>query len=260
MGGLRDKMPSTYRTFVIGAAALAGIPPFSGFFSKDAILLAELDSAPVLYVIGLVTALLTAFYSFRAVFVAFHGTPRDQHLYDHAHESPPLMTVPLWILAVLSIMAGVINLPFVLTLEKWLEPAIGVHEEPLLTLELLAITLSIVVAIFGAVMAWARYRTDEQWPQRLAGAFSGLEPALQHKWYLDEFYWTYIVVPLRRLSGWFATTIDQRVIDGAVNGVANLSFRLGERTRRIETGAIPTYALSILIGVVALVAFFIFSA
>ncbi|MCC6169559.1 MAG: NADH-quinone oxidoreductase subunit L [Caldilineaceae bacterium] len=260
MGGLRHKMPATFRAFLVGAAALAGIPPLSGFFSKDAILLGALAANPFLYVIGLVTALLTAFYSFRALLVPFYGEPRDRHLYDHAHESPPLITTPLWILAALSILGGLLNLPFVLTLDKWLEPALGAHEAPLLTLELLAITLSVIAALFGAVMAWARYMTNEPWPRRLASRFSWLEPALQRRWYVDDFYWNYIVVPLRNLSTWFATVFDQQVIDGAVNWFATTSIQLGERARRIQTGAIPAYALSILVGVVVLVAFFVFSA
>jgi NADH-quinone oxidoreductase subunit L len=260
MGGLRHKMPATFRTFLIGAAALAGIPPLAGYFSKDAVLLATLPDHWILYGLGLITALLTAFYSFRALFVAFFGQPRDAHLYEHAHESPPLMTIPLWILTALTIFGGLFDLPLVLTLETWLEPSLGAHEEPSLTIELLVLTLGFIVAIFGAVMAWARYLTNEPWAQRLAYSFRGLAPALEHKWYVDDFYWNYIVVPLRRLAEWFARVFDQRIVDGAVNGVALVSSRLGERVRHLETGAIPTYALSILIGVVALVAFFIFSA
>ncbi len=260
MGGLRHKMPSTFRTFLIGAATLAGIPLLSGFFSKDAILLGALIYNPVLFVIGVITALLTAFYSFRAVFVPFFGEPRDQELYDHAHESPPLMTTPLWILAALSILGGLLNLPFVLTLEHWLEPSVGHHDAPPLTPELFAITVSVIVAIFGAIMAWARYQTDEPWPRRLAAAFNWLEPVVQHKWYVDEFYMSAIVMPLRRLATWFAAVFDQQWIDGTVNWVARSSSQLGERVRKVQTGAIPAYALSILVGVVVLVAYFVFSA
>jgi NADH-quinone oxidoreductase subunit L len=260
MGGLRSKMPSTYRTFLIGAAALAGIPLLSGFFSKDAILLGTLVHNPALYVIGLVTALLTAFYSFRAVFVPFHGAPRDKRLYNHAHESPSAMTIPLWILAFFAVVAGLINLPFVLTFEKFLEPALGAHEAPGLTQELLAITLSVIVAIFGFIMAWALYLRNEGWVKSIGRGLSGLRPALENKWYVDQFYRTAIVNPLRSLSEWFARVLDQRVIDGAVNGVGTLSHGLGEWARRIQTGAVPTYALSILLGVAALVIFFVMSA
>ncbi|HXF63401.1 MAG TPA: NADH-quinone oxidoreductase subunit L [Caldilineaceae bacterium] len=262
MGGLRHKMPTTFWTFLIGAAALAGIPFITaGYWSKDAILLGALAGNHwILYVVGLATALLTAIYSFRALFVPFFGEPRDRHLYDHAHESPPLMTTPLWVLAVLSIVGGFINLPLILTLEHWLEPALGIHEEPSLTLELLALTLSAVVAVFGVLLARALYLTREPWAGRAAESVRGLEPAAQQKWYVDDFYWNYIVLPLRKLAQWSAQVFDQRVIDGLINGVADASIRIGERVRRLETGAIPTYALSILIGVAALVAFFVFSA
>jgi NADH-quinone oxidoreductase subunit L len=258
MGGLRDKMPTTYRTFLIGAAALAGIPLMSGFFSKDATLLGALAYNPVLYAVGAVTALLTAFYSFRAVFLAFHGTPRDHHLYDHAHESPSLMTTPLWILAGLSIFAGLLNLPFVLTMEHWLEPSVGHHESPSLTLELVTITLSVIIALFGFVMARARYLLNEPWPRNMAAQFSGLEPVIHAKYYVDEFYWTVIVTPLRRLAAWFASVFDRRFIDGIVNWVGSASMELGAQVRQLQNGAIPTYALTILVGVVALVAYFVF--
>lgn len=260
MGGLRHKLPSTFRTFAVGAAALAGIPLLSGFFSKDAILLGALLYNPLLFAIGLITALLTAFYSFRALLVPFFGEPRDRHLYDHAHESPPLMTIPLWILAGLSILGGLLNLPFVVTLEHWLEPSVGHHDAPPLTPELFAITLSVIIAIFGAIMAWAHYRTNEPWPRLLANSFSWLEPVVQRKWYVDEFYWNWIVMPLRRLSEWFAAVFDKRLIDGTVNWVAGASSRLGERARYLQTGTIPEYALSILVGVVVLIAFFILRA
>ncbi|MCB9139410.1 MAG: hypothetical protein H6642_13800 [Caldilineaceae bacterium] len=99
--------------------------------------------------LGLITALMTAFYSFRMVFLTFYGEPKDQELYDHVHESAPLMTIPLWILAGFALVGGIINLPFVLTLDRWLEPVVGLHEEPLLTLELFAIIASVVISLFG---------------------------------------------------------------------------------------------------------------
>jgi len=260
MGGLRDKMPTTFLTFLIGATALAGIPPLSGFFSKDAILVGTLRVSPVLYAIGIITALLTAVYSFRAVFVPFMGQPRDKRLYNHAHESPPLMTIPLWILAFLAIVGGLLNLPFVETLSHWLETSLGPQSEVSLTLELLGITLSVVVALFGLVIAVARYLQNEAWPRRIADGFQGMMPTFEHKYYVDEFYNGLIVNPLRRMSDWFAEIFDPKIIDGAVNGVAGISAQVGEWARHLETGAIPTYALSILIGVVALVAYFVLHA
>lgn len=258
MGGLRDKMPATFRTFLIGAAALAGLPLLSGFFSKDAILAGALAHNPALYAIGLFTALLTAFYSARMLFVPFFGKPRDQHLYDHAHESPPAMTIPLWILAVLAIVAGVINLPVIHTFEYFLRPAIGRHSLSL-TVELIAITFSVIIAIFGVLMAYARYIANERWPQNLAAPLKIFESWVEHKWYVDELYLATIVNPLRSLSSWFASAVDKATIDGLVNGVGGFSMALGERARQLQNGSVPTYALSILIGVVVVTLYFVFA-
>lgn len=259
MGGLRHKMPSTYRTFLVGAAALAGIPPLAGFFAKDAVFLGTLQLRPVLYVVALLAAVLTGVYSFRALFLTFHGEPRDQELYAHVHESPPVMTAPLWILAFLSIFGGAMNLPFLLSLEKWLEPSLGAHVEPSRTLELAALTLSVLVAMVGFVIARGKYLQAEPWTKRLSSRFDFLQPALAHRWYLDDFYYDRVVTPLRRFSTWLAAAVDERLIDGAVNGFAHLTGQLGGAVRKLETGAIPTYALSILIGAVALIAYFLFS-
>jgi NADH-quinone oxidoreductase subunit L len=259
MGGLRDKLPTTFRTFLIGAAALAGIPPLSGFFSKDSILAAALGHNPVLYALGLFTALLTAFYSFRAVFLTFFGKPRDQHLYAHAHESPRAMTMPLWILAGLAVVGGLLNLPGALTLEHWLKPALGHHEGVNLTTELIAITLSVVIAAFGLLLAYARYLANERWAQAVTAPFRAFEHLAEHKWYVDEFYMAVLVNPLRALSHWFASAIDKQMIDGLVNGVGSVSLSVGERVRHLQNGAVPTYAMSIFIGVVAVVLYFAFA-
>jgi NADH-quinone oxidoreductase subunit L len=256
MGGLRNKMPATYRTFLIGAAALAGLPPLSGFFSKDAILAGALAHNPALYVIGLFTALLTAFYSGRMVFVPFFGAPRDRDLYNHAHESPPTMTVPLWTLAALSIVAGVLNLPVILTLEQWLEPVTG-HHEIGLTVELISITFGVIIAVFGVLIAYARYLAQEGWAHRLTAPFGVFQPWAEREWNVDEFYTATVVNPLRRLAAWFATIVDQKAIDGLVNWVGAVSMNLGERVRHLQTGATPTYALSILIGVVVVTLYFV---
>jgi NADH-quinone oxidoreductase subunit L len=259
MGGLRDKMPTTYRTFLIGAAALAGLPLMSGFFSKDAILVATLAHNPFLYVIGLFTALLTAFYSGRAAFVPFFGKPRDKHLYDHAHESPSLMTIPLWILAGLSILGGLLNLPVLVTLEHWLEPALGHHEAPAAWIELTGIVLSILIAVFGVIMAYGRYVGNEGWAARLTEPFKALAPHAENKWYVDEFYNMVIIKPILIASEWFAGTMDRLGIDAVVNGAGKLSMAAGEQVRRLQNGAVPTYALSILVGVVVLVLYFVIS-
>ena len=258
MGGLKHKMPITYWTFLIGVAALAGIPPFAGFFSKDAILLSALGEAPIAYALGMLTAFLTAVYSFRMLFLVFSGKPRDKELYDHAHESPSLMTWPLIILAVLTTIAGVLNLPFLVTMEHFLEPAVGHAHEPALALELAALTFSFVVSVFGFVVAYSLYRTRENWVQRANQRFAFMEPVLKNAYYVDEFYTRVIVNPLLKLSNWFAAAVDQKVIDGAVNGIGHYTLVAGERVRTLQNGKIPTYALSIFVGVVVIAVVYIF--
>jgi NADH-quinone oxidoreductase subunit L len=258
MGGLKNKMPSTFRTFLIGSAALAGIPLMSGFFSKDAILTGALAYNPALYIIGLFTALLTAFYSFRAVFVPFYGTPRDKQLYDHAHESPAAMTAPLWILAALALVGGVLNLPFIGSLEQWLEPALGAHVEPFLTYELLALTLSAIIAVVGYLLAYELYRKNSAQVRRLIEPFKAFQSLAEHKWYVDEFYRNTIVNPLRDSADVMSSVIDREGIDALVNWIGQVSQSLGGSVRRLQNGAVPTYALSILIGVTVIVAYFVF--
>lgn len=257
MGGLRHKMPTTAYTFLIGSAALAGIPLLSGFFSKDAILVGVMLKQPLLYVVGLFTALLTAFYSFRAALVPFFGRPRDEHLHEHAHESPLLMTAPLMVLAVLALLGGLLNLPAVLTLEHWLEPAIGHHEAPSLAVELIGFAISGVIALFGAFLAYGRYLADAAWAKRLTALAEPLRNYAEHKWYVDELYQAYIVQPIRASSEWLARVFDQRIIDGIVNGAGAITLSIGDGIRRLQNGAIPTYALSILIGVAAVVVYFL---
>jgi NADH-quinone oxidoreductase subunit L len=257
MGGLRDKMPTTYWTFLIGAAALAGIPLMSGYFAKDAVLAESLTESVLIYTIGAFTALLTAIYSFRMVFLTFWGTPRDRKLHDHAHESPSLMTVPLWILAVLSIIGGLLNLPGIATLEHFEEIALGAHEAPSAAIEIVALAVSAVLSLLGLWIAYQAFIKHAAWTQQLGERLSFLRQPLAHKWYWDDLYNAWVVRPLWIVSDWFAAVFDKRVVDGAVNGVASGLGWLGGWTRRLQTGAVPAYALSFLIGVAALIAYFL---
>jgi NADH-quinone oxidoreductase subunit L len=163
MGNLRAKMPTTYWTYLIGAAALAGIPLLSGFFSKDEILWYAWQKSPILWLVGLITAALTAIYSFRSVFVPFWGEERDKKLHHHAHESPPVMTVPLIILAAGAILAGYIGIPHLSLIEGWLEPvfhagkaaAEGAQEaHPAAWVEWVLLAVSALVALGGAFFAY----------------------------------------------------------------------------------------------------------
>ncbi len=261
LGGLRHKMPQTYLVFLIGAMALGGIPLLSGFWAKDAVLAGiAADGAFAIYAVGVVTALLTAIYSFRAVFLTFNGEPRNQHVYAHAHENSMIMLAPMWILAFFSITVGWVNTPFALALEAFLEPAIGEHEKIALFLELIVVTISTAISLFGFLYAYARYIRKERWPLTLASWFAWLSPALENRWYVDRVYDTVIVRPIKAVSGWLAGFFDPKVIDGAVNGVGSVVLDAGELVRKLQNGAIPTYALSILLGVVAVLLYFLFVA
>lgn len=263
MGNLRAKMPTTYLLFVIGALALAGFPPLSGFFSKDGILLHVANHNILLYLVGLFTALLTAFYSFRAVFMAFCGEARDQHVHEHAHESPAVMTRPLWVLAILALIGGALNLPVVLTMEHYLEAAVGKPAfHPSIPLELVLLVVSAVVALAGVGLAYGRYlKSSDSVAGRLSAGLTGLvrplEPIARNKWYVDEIYAAWIVGPLLGLSNWFSQVVDQGVVDGAVNLVGQANLSLGGALRKVHNGLVPTYALSLFCGVVALLLWFV---
>ncbi|MEM7128568.1 MAG: NADH-quinone oxidoreductase subunit L [Chloroflexota bacterium] len=255
MGGLREKMPVTSWTFTVGAIALAGIPPLAGFWSKDEIKASVLDADLLLYIIALVAALLTAFYSFRAAYLAFYGNPRDAHVFESAHENPATMTIPLRILAVLALIGGFINLPFFPVLNNWLEPSIGHHHLDVVTM-LIAAILSILIAAFGTMLAFAHYHRGEERAANLLKPFQALAPLAEQKWYVDEIYQMLIVSPLLALSNWFANIMDQKGIDGAVNLLGSSTMIVGNYARRIQTGLIPNYALSILLGAVIILAYF----
>jgi NADH-quinone oxidoreductase subunit L len=259
MGGLRERLPTTYRTFAIGAAALAGVPLLSGFFSKDEILVGTLAAGELaLYLVGFFTALLTVIYAARAVVVMFQGSPRQPALHEHAHESPRLMTGPLWVLAFLSIVGGILNLPGVYALDRWLEPSIGHHETPSLAASALTLTLSIVIVALGLGIAYARYIRAEAWTARISRGLSLPRPALEHAYFVDEFYWRAIVRPLWALAQWFSDVLDAGVVDGVVNGIGRSTLLFGGALRRLQSGYIPAYVLSIFVGAVVLVLYFVF--
>jgi NADH-quinone oxidoreductase subunit L len=240
MGGLRIRMPATYKTFLISTLAIAGIFPFAGFFSKDEILGETFGSGRILlYAVGLLTAGMTAFYMFRGVFMtffgSFRGTPEQEH---HVHESPKTMTVPLWILAAGAVLAGFVGIPAVFgelvllenahRLKAWLSPIFpqlpGVAlEHPMgKGMELALMALSLTVAVVGIAVAYRFYGAGAPFeiPKRLAERFSGAYRVLCNKYYVDEFYeWT-IVRGVAKGGGQFLWDFDARVVDGfGVNGL-----------------------------------------
>ncbi len=269
MGGLRAKLPTTYKQFLIGALALAGFPLLAGFWSKDSILYRAYLHSYTLYTIGAFTALLTAFYSFRAVYRAFHGEPRDHHLYEHAHEQPKGMTWPLWLLAVGAVFGGVIGLPAFLgemggiahinLLESEMGPVFAemAPEHGTVFLEVSLLLFSGLVALLGIYLAYARYVKQSQSMLALQRMLTPLQPVLEHKYWVDELYMAVLVRPLRALARFFFRVVDQGLVDGAVNGAGRVTAVVGSGVARLQNGVLSLYALSLFIGVVALLGYFL---
>jgi NADH-quinone oxidoreductase subunit L len=239
MGGLKDKIPTTFRTMFIGSLAIAGIPGLAGFFSKDEILWQAYTSplgSKFLWFFGLLTAGMTAFYMWRMMFLTFYGEGRmDEHTRHHIHESPATMTVPLMILAFGSVVAGWIGMPkvfgvshFQQALEHWLEPisqnlytALRIEEhEHSHALEWGLMGISVVVALIGIAIARTIYLKRKE-SERPAGGL--LYPVLLNKWYVDEFYDAVFIKGLSMGGGTQMAEFDRKVVDGGVNGTAWLT-------------------------------------
>ncbi len=248
MGGLRDKLPITYWTFLIGSLALAGFPLTSGFFSKDELLVSAWSSGPlghVLTLLGLLTALMTAFYSFRLVFVTFWGTSRmDPHHAGHVHEPEGTVTMPLIVLAVLSIAAGYIGIP------EFLAPVFAAHEEtvhhgPAAYGIMIAATLAGLAGIAGAYYC---YVAHPALPDRLAQQWHRLYQGSLNKWYVDEAYDHALVRPTMTLATQLWKRMDVAIIDGIVNRVARAIGFGGWVLRLFQTGHLQHYALGMTLG------------
>ena len=285
MGGLRKWMPITSATFIVGWLAIAGVPPFAGFWSKDDILANAWDKSPILWFVGLVTALLTAYYMSRQVFLVFYGDERwrqaaDGHSAGEAaakpehepaaaahgahdpaaahgahgdfkpHESPKTMAIPLIVLAVLAALGGLLNLPFGgFVLEHFLHPVFGehLHELTLGSGAKLGLALvAIAAAAAGILIAYLIY---------LRKALRPVEPSvLAHAWYVDDFY-AEVVGEGGRQFATASATFDSKVVDGAVNGTATLVRNSGGLLRKLQTGYVRNYALAIGLGAVGVLAF-----
>ncbi|MEA1902269.1 MAG: NADH-quinone oxidoreductase subunit L, partial [Actinomycetota bacterium] len=259
MGGLFAKMPVTATTMGIATLAIAGMPPLAGFWSKDEILASAFERGgwfSFLWVIGLVTALLTAFYMTRQWVLVFLGEPRWQ---DGANpgESPAVMTVPLVILAVLSVFGGLVNTPFRTGLERFLEPAFELvrmqHPPEGTPMFLLLAGLSVLAGAAGIGAAFFAYRRPpERWIQFEDG-FQPLWGTWEEAYRIDDFYGRTIVAPGRRAAELTAFQFDLPVIDGAVNGVGRAFRGLGDWARPIQTGYVRNYGALFLAGTVVVV-------
>lgn len=273
MGGLKKYLPVTYATFVVGAIAIAGIPPFAGFFSKDEILWNAFSSelgSPVLWTVGALGAVLTAFYMSRLVILTFHGKERFDHHHVHPHEAPKTMTVPLVVLAGLSFVGGWLGVPASWGLgnvvEDWLNPVFEPARHKLMlaeheshAAEFTLMTISVVLAASGIYAAWRWYVQHTDVPDRIAGKFARTYRILLNKYYVDEAYDAVVVRPTQTASDKFLWKgVDVIIIDGAVNGTAKVIAIAAQTVRRVQTGVAQSYAMVIVAGIVAVIAALLF--
>jgi NADH-quinone oxidoreductase subunit L len=270
MGGLAPRLPVTYRTFLVATLALSGIPPLAGFFSKDAILTGVFAvHRPILFAIGLFTAGLTAFYMFRLVSLTFYGEPRmTPEQLHHVHEAPPTMTLPLVVLAFLSMVGGFLGLPEVFgeranRIAAFLAPVLppvflpgraeAGHALPPST-EWLLMGVSVAVAVGGLLLAWKWYAKEDGRPAaKLAASFPAVYALVVDKFRIDELYAVLFVRPFEWLARMLWKVVDVLLIDGVLNAGAFLVELTGDALRFLQTGNVRNYALTFLLGVVALV-------
>jgi NADH-quinone oxidoreductase subunit L len=297
MGGLKKFMPITFWTFMAASLANAGLIPFAGFWSKDEVLTGAWASevfpnlGKVLAIVGLITALITAFYMFRLVFLTFFGKPRYDESHVHPHESPGIMTGPLVILAAFSLFFGAVGFPpdegrfhdflapvfhgeeahgdevaevaslagsghqdgpSVLAAEEGDEAAHGAHHISTETIVAFGI-ISTVLVLIGIGTAYLMYIRRRFDPAAIAARYNRLYEFLLNKWYFDEIYNKYIVFPLRNLATFLWRVVDVRIIDGTVMAIATGFSSLSQSLRRVQTGLVGNYALAIALGMVVIV-------
>ncbi|MGF1669318.1 MAG: NADH-quinone oxidoreductase subunit L [Balneolaceae bacterium] len=289
MGGLKDYMPSTYKTFLLATIAIAGIPPLAGFFSKDEILMHTFNAGMgefagafyiILWTVGMITAFITAFYMFRLTFGTFHGTfklpgklKEAEGSEKYLHESPASMTVPLWSLGILSVIGGFIGVPNFIAetftgteahinlLHDWLYAVAA--DYPLVlshASEWLLMFISIAVAIAGVITAYKFYGSDqlEESDARLSSRFGELYNVWKEKYNLDEFYETIVINPTVKCADKILAVFDMKIVDGSVNAIAGSVRLFGSLLRYIQTGVVSNYALFLIIGVILLLTLMLF--
>ena len=265
MGALRSKISITHMVFIVGSLALAGIFPFAGFFSKDEILWSAYSSpgiGRVLWLLGVAGAFMTAFYSFRLIYLTFYGESRVAHEVEHhVHESPKVMTVPLMILAFFSVTIGWIGmpgaiLPNVNLFGNFLAPVFPHAEHAAAEshgIERWLMLFSVLVALAGIRMAYSLYVKNTSLPDRIAERYKGAYNLLLSKYKIDEIY-NYLFVDglVHKLATFLYSVGDVKIVDGAVNGIARLIGTTSERGRRIQTGYVQQYAFAMGLGLVVL--------
>jgi NADH-quinone oxidoreductase subunit L len=265
MGGLRKKLPITYATMLIATLAISAIPPFSGFFSKDLILESAYNSGHrALWILGIITAAMTSFYMFRLIFLTFHGESRvDPEKAHHIHESPQVMTIPLIVLAVMAVIGGWVGLPEGVLwgnkISQFLAPSVG-EFTPIVQGGFLMLTgVSLGLAILGIIVAWYFYIQAPGMPYLLAYYVQSGYELLLNKYYVDDLYNTIVTRPLF----WISTVVlgrlfDTFMIDGIVDGAGLTVETGGQLARRVETGNVQQYAFVYVLGVVAIVSYYLY--
>jgi len=260
MGGLKKHMKITHLTFLLGCLAIAGMPPFAGFFSKDEILGAAFAKNPVYYGIGVAGAMMTAFYMFRLYAMTFlgkfRGTADQEH---HVHESPKAITIPLLILALLAVAGGWVGIPEVFLsgghrLGEFLNPvfaqsdAITIKPEMVHTTEYMLMVISVALALVALIYAWSRFSKY----QKTAEPSTGLWNVLENKWYVDELYEAIIIKPVRAIANFFNEVVEKKGIDGFVNGIGKAVNYGSRQVRLLQNGQVGLYVLMMVLGILIL--------
>jgi NADH-quinone oxidoreductase subunit L len=253
MGRLKEKIPVTFITMLIGALAISGIPPFSGFFSKDGILAAALQSSPLLWVLGLAVSLLTSFYMFRLIYLVFYGQYRgNSGSWDHIHESPRIMTTPLIILAILSIFSGLINVPGIFGGGQWLGNYTGLgqvmgNSDHLTEWILMIIT---VLAVTGMILLAKNMFSRKEIAQVSSATLKPIGRLLTRKYYVDEIYQTVITNPLARMSDKLYSVVEIKIVDALVEGVGTTVNSLSRIFRFLQSGSVSFYLFFMVVGII----------
>ncbi|HNQ00149.1 MAG TPA: NADH-quinone oxidoreductase subunit L, partial [Bacteroidia bacterium] len=262
MGGLRKKLPITFAVFAIGTMAISGVPPFAGFFSKDEILARAWTQSPVLFFFLAVTSVLTAIYMFRVFFLTFYGTFRGTHDQEHhLHESPPSMTIPLVVLAILSTVGGFLGLPTVFSEHHFFgdflksslsTPGTMLQSEASHTFEWTLIGVSIIT--LAGIIFWAfnHFVKKHRIPAIQETEFKPVAKLLYNKYYIDEIYQSTFVKPLYSISNFFWKIVDNSIVDGLVNGVSKSVVWAGQTIRLVQTGNVGFYIFAMVFGIIAM--------
>ena len=262
MGGLKGKLPVTFITMLVGTLAISGIPPFAGFFSKDEILAQTFTHSTSMYVIGVITAMFTSFYMFRLLYLTFYGKFRGTHEQEHhLHESPPTITIPLIILAILSTIGGFIGIPASLGGNHWLGHFLApvfkgsaalISEAPLAQqTEWALMGISVSGALFALVYAYIKYNKNAGVPVADGEGRPALVDLSYHKFYIDELYDTLIRKPLDALSVFFYKVTDRMGIDGIVNGLGKGTIETSNGLRLLQTGNVGFYIFMMVVGIIS---------